>query len=80
MAEPKTKKNADSVEGFLSKVKDKQRKEDCLKVLELMKKATGEKPMMWEPVLLGLAPIIIHMPQERKAIGLSLLFHHEPKI
>ncbi|MCB0487105.1 MAG: DUF1801 domain-containing protein [Cyclobacteriaceae bacterium] len=53
MAEPKTKKNADSVEGFLSKVKDKQRKEDCLKVLELMKKATGEKPMMWGASIVG---------------------------
>ncbi|MGE0589711.1 MAG: DUF1801 domain-containing protein [Cyclobacteriaceae bacterium] len=53
MAELKTKKNTASVEGFLGKVRDKQRKEDCLKVLELMKKATGEKPVMWGTSIVG---------------------------
>lgn len=53
MAELKTKKNTASVEGFLKKVKDSQRKEDCFKVLELMKRVTGEKPLMWGSSIVG---------------------------
>lgn len=53
MAELKTKKNTTSVEGFLKKVKDSQRKEDCFKVLELMKRVTGEKPLMWGSSIVG---------------------------
>ncbi|MEQ8362492.1 MAG: DUF1801 domain-containing protein [Cyclobacteriaceae bacterium] len=53
MAELKTKKNNASVTVFLNKVKNKQRKEDCFEVLELMKEVTKEEPKMWGPSIVG---------------------------
>jgi hypothetical protein len=53
MAELKTKKTAQSVEAFLNKITDKQKREDSLAILEMLKKATGEKPKMWGESIIG---------------------------
>jgi hypothetical protein len=53
MAELKTKPTKASVSGFLNKVSDKSRREDCLKVLEIMKDVTGEEPEMWGESIVG---------------------------
>jgi len=53
MAELKTKKNNASVTAFLNKVKNKQRREDCFEVLELMKEITNEEPKMWGASIVG---------------------------
>ena len=51
--ELKTKVNKSSVEGFLNSVKDKQKREDSFKILEMMKKITKEEPKMWGPGIVG---------------------------
>jgi len=51
--ELKTKLNESSVEGFLNGVEDEERRADCFRVLELMKKVTGEEPKMWGPSIVG---------------------------
>ena len=56
-AELKTKKSADSVEGFLNSVKDKQQRKDSFVILDLMKKTTGEKPVMWGTSIIGFGNI-----------------------
>ncbi len=53
MAELKTKLNKASVEKFLNGVKDEKRREDCFKVLDLMKKITKEEPKMWGTSIVG---------------------------
>jgi len=53
MAENKTKPKKDSVSGFLKKVADKDRRQDCLKVLDIMKQVTGEEPKMWGSSIVG---------------------------
>ncbi len=53
MAELKTKPNAQSVAKFLNSVTDKQRRQDCLTVLEMMKKATKAEPQMWGSSIVG---------------------------
>ena len=53
MAELKTKPTKASVSSFLNKVADKSRREDCLKVLEIMKDVTGEEPEMWGESIVG---------------------------
>jgi Domain of unknown function (DU1801) len=53
MAEAKTKPTKASVSGFLNKVSDKSRREDCLKVLEIMKEVTGEEPQTWGSSIVG---------------------------
>jgi hypothetical protein len=53
MAELKTKQNDGDVETFLNQITDKQRREDCFTVLELMKKITKAEPKMWGAGIVG---------------------------
>lgn len=47
MAENKTKPTRAGVETYISKIKDAERRRDCETLVRLMKKATGEMPVMW---------------------------------
>jgi hypothetical protein len=53
MAELKTTPNEQSVEEFLNSVADEKKRQDCLAVLDLMKKATGAEPKMWGSSIVG---------------------------
>ena len=53
MAELKTKATNASVSKFLEAIGDDERREDCLAVAKIMKKATGEDPKMWGPSIVG---------------------------
>jgi hypothetical protein len=52
-AELKTKRTNQSVEGFLNEIQDEQKRADCFQIAELMEKATGERPAMWGPSIIG---------------------------
>ena len=53
MAELKTKKTEQSVNDFLNKISDAQRREDCFAIAKLMEEATGSTPKMWGPSIVG---------------------------
>jgi hypothetical protein len=53
MAELKTKKTAESVEVFLNKIPEAQKRKDAFSILELMEKATKAKGKMWGPAIIG---------------------------
>ena len=53
MAELKTKVNDASVDKFLNNVKDKSVRDDCYKILEIMKKAPRAEPKMWGTSIIG---------------------------
>lgn len=53
MAEMKTKPTGESVEGFLNKISDEERRADCFQVAQIMEEVTGEKPKMWGPSIIG---------------------------
>jgi hypothetical protein len=53
MAEMKTKLNDASIEDFLNKVDDKQKREDCFEIVRMMQQATKEEPKMWGPAIIG---------------------------
>ncbi len=53
MAELKTQKNNASVKAFLQSVKDKQMREDCEKISDLMKSTAGAEPKMWGTSIVG---------------------------
>ena len=53
MAEMKTKVNDASVEGFLNKVEDEQKRKDSFEIVQMMKQATKEEPKMWGPAIIG---------------------------
>jgi len=46
MAEMKTKVNEASVEGFLNKVEDEQKRKDCFEIVKIMKQMTKEGSKM----------------------------------
>ena len=52
-AELKTKETDDSVDDFLNGVGDEQQREDARKVLEMMRRATGDEPKMWGAAIIG---------------------------
>ena len=52
-AELKTRPNDASVEGFLNGVADEQQRIDSFRVLEMMKRVTGEEPKMWGDAIIG---------------------------
>jgi Domain of unknown function (DU1801) len=53
MAELKTKRNDASVDGFLKKIPDADRRQDCMTVLQIMRKATRAEPKMWGTSIVG---------------------------
>jgi len=53
MAEMKTKLNDASIEDFLNKVDDKQKREDCFEIARMMQQVTKEEPKMWGPAIIG---------------------------
>ena len=53
LAEIKTKPTAASVEDFINKLKDEQKRKDSFVLLEMMKKATGEEPVLWSSSIIG---------------------------
>jgi hypothetical protein len=53
MSENKTVPTDKSVEEFLKSVENDKRREDGLKILEMMKDITGEEPVMWGSSIVG---------------------------
>jgi len=53
MAERKTKENNASVATFINAIENETKREDCKKILALMKKITGKKAKMWGDTMIG---------------------------
>lgn len=53
MAELKTKKTALSVEAFLSKIPEEQKRKDAELLVDLMEKTTKAKAKMWGTAIIG---------------------------
>ena len=53
LAQIKTKPTDSSVEGFINKVDNEQKRKDCFTIVQLMEKATKDKPKMWGTSIIG---------------------------
>jgi hypothetical protein len=53
MAENKTKATKASVPAFIEAIPDQTRRADAKALVKLMRSATGEKPKMWGPSIIG---------------------------
>ena len=53
LVEIKTKPTAASVEDFLNAVSDEQKRKDSFVLLEMMRKASGEEPVLWSNSIIG---------------------------
>ena len=53
LVEIKTKPTTVSVEDFIQAIPDEQKRKDSKVLLEMMQKATGEKPVLWSNSIIG---------------------------
>jgi hypothetical protein len=53
MAELKTRPTRKSVEKYLNAVENEIRRQDCLDLLKIMQRITGEKPVLWGDSIVG---------------------------
>lgn len=53
MSQNKTRPNTTSVTSFLDSVEDEIQRQDSYTLLGMMKKITGEEPVMWGPSIIG---------------------------
>ena len=76
-ADVKTKVTRASVEGFLNKIKDKEVRNDCFEIVQMMKKASKEQPKMWGPSIVGFGSY--HYKYESGREGDSPLIAFSPR-
>jgi hypothetical protein len=53
MADNKTKPSEASVEDYLASRADAQQRSDCLELMSLFNRLTGQQPRMWGPSIVG---------------------------
>jgi hypothetical protein len=53
LVEIKTKPTTASVEDFINAVENEQKRKDSFVILEMMKKASGEEPVLWSNSIIG---------------------------
>ena len=53
LADNKTKQTNANVEDFLNSITPEQKREDCFVLLEMMKKASNEEPVLWSNSFVG---------------------------
>ena len=63
MAAQKTQQNKDNVMAFIQSVADESKRNDCIAILKLMKKATKTEPAMWGDSIVGFGSF--HYKSER---------------
>lgn len=68
MAEIKTKPTSESVEVFLNKVDNEQKRKDSFVILEMMKKASGAEPKMWGTSIIGFGDLRFKSPKTGREV------------
>ncbi len=58
----KTKPTTASVNDFINSVADEEKRKDSFVLLEMMKKATGEEPVLWSSSVIGFGSKIYKSP------------------
>jgi hypothetical protein len=53
MAAPKTRPTTASVSAYIDALPDPQQRADCRRLVQLMSRSTGEKPVLWGPSIVG---------------------------
>ena len=74
LAEIKSKLTTSSVEEFINKVADEQKRKDCFTLVKLMEKAIKEKPKMWGASIVGFGKMIYKSPSGREVEWLKIGF------
>ena len=65
-AELKTKLTDNSVDKFFKGIKDSKAKSDCVKISEMMSKATKAEPKMWGTAIVGFGDVLLKYESGRE--------------
>ena len=68
LAEIKTKPTASSVDEFIDSIADEQKRKDTRVILQLMEKATHEKPQMWGGTMIGFGKLRYKSPASGREV------------
>ena len=68
LAKIKTQENSSSVEDFINKVPEEQKRKDSFVLLKLMEKATKEKPKMWGSSMIGFGNVRYKSPTSGREV------------
>ncbi len=68
VAEIKTKQNTANVIDFLNSIKEEQKRKDSFVILEMMKKASKEEPMMWGSTMIGFGKVRYKSPNTGREV------------
>lgn len=93
MAENKTKATASSVPAYIDALTDPTQRSDANELAQLMQRASGEKPKLWGPSIVGFGsyhytydsgregdmPIISFSPRKAALVLYGMLDHSEAK-
>jgi hypothetical protein len=66
MAELKTKKTELSVQSFINKIPQEQKRKDALVILDLMEKVTGANGKMWGTAIIGFGDRVLKYESGRE--------------
>lgn len=64
----KTTETTASVEGFINKVENEQKRKDSFAIIEMMKKATGEEPKIWGSSIIGFGNKVYRSPKTTREV------------
>ena len=73
LAEIKTKSTAVSPEEFIHAIEDEQKRKDSFVLVEMMKKATGEEPVMWGGSIIGFGNMRYESPKTGRQVDWFLV-------
>ncbi len=68
LVEIKTKENNLSVEDFINKLTDEQKRKDSFQIVNLMKKVSKEEPKMWGSSIIGFGNKIYKSPKTGREV------------
>jgi hypothetical protein len=74
MAENKTKPTSASVEEFINGVANEQKRKDSFVILEMMRNASGEEPVMWGGSIIGFGNLHMKSPAGREVDWIRIGF------
>ncbi|WP_222101962.1 DUF1801 domain-containing protein [Fluviicola chungangensis] len=73
LAEIKTKPTAISAEDFINTIPDIQKQKDCFVLIDRMKKATGQEPVMWGGSIIGFGNMRYESPRTGRQVDWFLV-------
>src|SRR5678816_2982995 len=68
MAENKTKPTSADVDEYIRSIKEDQKRKDSKVVLDMMKKISGENPVLWGSSLIGFGHIMVTSPATGRTV------------